>query len=72
MFDRDTPTKILLRGLVYVIVFYAIVQAEQFAVGRPFEWFGETQFFVAVFIPAIVTLGTLIRYRNVRPPRQEG
>lgn len=65
MMQRDQGAqKILLRGLAYVPLFYAIVQAEQLLVGKPFVWFSQTHFFIAVLAPVLITIIELIRYRR--------
>jgi hypothetical protein len=56
--------KILLRGLAYVPLFYAIVQAERAVVGHPFVWWSDTHFWVAVVTPVLMTIIALIQYRR--------
>jgi hypothetical protein len=69
---RDQGQKnILLRGLAYAPLFYAIVQAERALVGRPFAWWSETHFWIAVVVPVVFTTITSIQYTraNERPKR---
>jgi hypothetical protein len=63
--QADSPRKIVLRGLAFIPLFYAIVQAEQWLVGKPYEWFGDTHFIVAVFMPVLLTVVQLLQYRRI-------
>jgi len=68
----ESTRTIVLRGLSFIPLFYAIVQAEQWLVGKPFEWFGELHFLIAVFMPVVIVSGELIlqrRRNNERPKR---
>ena len=60
----DSTRRILLRGLLLVPLCYATVQVVQLLAGNPYEWFGLTQFFGAVFLPVFITAGTLIQNRR--------
>jgi hypothetical protein len=60
----ESSRKIVLRGLAFIPLAYAIVQAEQWLVGKPYEWFGDTQFIVAVFMPVLLTIVQLLQYRR--------
>jgi hypothetical protein len=65
MTPRDQgERKILLRGLVYIPLFYAIVQAERAVVGHPFVWWSDTHFWIGVVVPVLMTIFTLILYRR--------
>jgi hypothetical protein len=56
--------KIVLRGLAYIPLFYAIVQAERAVAGRSFTWWSETHFWIAVVVPVLVTIIGLIQDRR--------
>jgi len=60
------PRTVVLRGLLYVIVCYVVVQVVQLALGNHFEWFGAVQLWIAVVVPALVTIGTLLSSRRNR------
>ena len=61
-----TPRQIVLRGLLYVVVCYVVVQVVQLGLGDHFRWFGAVQLGIGVAVPVLVTIGTLLSWRRNR------
>lgn len=68
----ETPTVIILRGVLMVPICYAPVQGVVLAMGTRFAWFGWISLYFGLLSPLWVTITTLRRSRGRRESCEQG
>lgn len=67
----ETPTVIVLRGVLMVPICYALDQGVVVAMGTRFDWVGWIPVSFGLLMPLVVTISRLRRSRAVRRSREQ-